>query len=641
MGITVAVKVDHLPTAFNAPVPSPASDKLRTILVPNVDYHGTVRATLNAFIRQNLFIPERLQLLSAPLFTKLSEKDSVEDIYTRYACQAELEVSELHLDEDTFMMYGREGGRFVDLVDEKRLDDYHILDRSTLQLKRLPNQLPDIGGRIFVETKDGVLPLLGVTPLTPVAAIKHALEGLTGIPVAQQLLSSVGRVMHDEFLVNDYDGLHMVYEDSILDLSKSEDTNVEQAHRRMVVFVNLMGEEEFTFVVQGRDSVLSLLKLVESRTGIAPWQQRITYSGKVLQEKKTLGSYFVQPESTLNVTMFKSPIKPPSKPTNTTEAKGLGEAATGMKPGARKLKLMRTSKGHVKATLTIPVLTTDTVADLKRKLKRTLQPLGDRNFGSASPAKDHIHNELSQNSVEPTSDTFVKTPVSTPPTESQKMEQTQKEDSNREKSQHPPGHGRSLSFSKLLSRSPSTQSPVQNPQVFSSPANYAVAPSPQKPTLLYTPQHAPLEAPFSPRGAKSGPLPMRKALDELPMGPSTAAPTSARRLNFESNASSSRGGNSDMSQSSCRDLMPELLSLPDADPKVYRIHDVVRENPPSLAPHVYGDENNFKGRLSGMGSNMEKKFGAISNIDKKAVKQWFSTGMESLKEHIRVLAVDS
>jgi hypothetical protein len=89
MGITVAVKVDHLPTAFNAPVPSPASDKLRTILVPNVDYHGTVRATLNAFIRQNLFIPERLQLLSAPLFTKLSEKDSVEDIYTRYACQVQ------------------------------------------------------------------------------------------------------------------------------------------------------------------------------------------------------------------------------------------------------------------------------------------------------------------------------------------------------------------------------------------------------------------------------------------------------------------------------------------------------------------------------------------------------------------------
>ena len=59
----------------------------------------------------------------------------------------------------------------------------------------------------------------------------------------------------------------------------AEDKNSDQAHRRMVVFVNVMGEEEFTFVVQGRDSVLSLLKLVESRTGIAPWQQRLTYSG--------------------------------------------------------------------------------------------------------------------------------------------------------------------------------------------------------------------------------------------------------------------------------------------------------------------------------------------------------------------------
>jgi hypothetical protein len=58
-----------------------------------------------------------------------------------------------------------------------------------------------------------------VAPLTPVAAIKHALQGLAGIPVAQQLLSSVGCVMHDEFLVNDYDGLNTLNQDSILDLS--------------------------------------------------------------------------------------------------------------------------------------------------------------------------------------------------------------------------------------------------------------------------------------------------------------------------------------------------------------------------------------------------------------------------------------
>jgi hypothetical protein len=47
MEITVAVKVDHLPTAYNAPIRTPASDKLRTILVPKVNHKGTVQAILN------------------------------------------------------------------------------------------------------------------------------------------------------------------------------------------------------------------------------------------------------------------------------------------------------------------------------------------------------------------------------------------------------------------------------------------------------------------------------------------------------------------------------------------------------------------------------------------------------------------
>jgi len=90
MGITVAVKVEHLPIA-NALVAAPASEKSRTVLVPNLDYHGTVRDTLNAFISRNLFLPEECQLLSAPLFTRLSEKDNVDDIYKRYSCQVQLQ----------------------------------------------------------------------------------------------------------------------------------------------------------------------------------------------------------------------------------------------------------------------------------------------------------------------------------------------------------------------------------------------------------------------------------------------------------------------------------------------------------------------------------------------------------------------
>jgi len=59
----------------------------------------------------------------------------------------------------------------------------------------------------------------------------------------------------------------------------AEDKNTEQAHRRMVVHVNVVGEEEFSISIQGRDSVMSVLRAVEARIGIAPWQQRISYSG--------------------------------------------------------------------------------------------------------------------------------------------------------------------------------------------------------------------------------------------------------------------------------------------------------------------------------------------------------------------------
>lgn len=72
-----------------------------------------------------------------------------------------------------------------------------------------------------METKDGILPLLGVSPLTHVSELKQALENMTGIPMAQQLLSSVGRVMHDEFIIKDFDGFHTVFEDSVIDLCKS------------------------------------------------------------------------------------------------------------------------------------------------------------------------------------------------------------------------------------------------------------------------------------------------------------------------------------------------------------------------------------------------------------------------------------
>ncbi|CAM6083136.1 unnamed protein product [Calypogeia fissa] len=402
MGFTVAVKVEHL--ALPKILLSTPSEQSRTVLLPNMEPYRTVKGTVKDFIRQNLFIPDDLQVLQAPLFRKLSEKEGVEDIYKRYLCQAEVETPELHFDEDNFVFFAREGGRSVELDDNLRLEEYHILEKTVLQLRRLPQPLSETGGRIFVETKDGILPLLGVTHATRIVDLKHALERMTGIPVDQQLLSSVGRSMHNGLCIKDFDGPHRVCEDSTLDLCKSGDSNLDQAHCRMAISVDVMGEQSFTMVVQGRDLVQSVQQVVEARTGVATWQQRITYSGKILQEKKTLSDYFVHADSTLQVTIFRTPrSKLPQKMGSDVQhsRENLGMEAE-HRPAARKIKMLRTSKGHIIGSITIPILTTDTVSDLKRKVRRTLQPLKERNFvilRSPAGSGNNDHNTSSRNST--------------------------------------------------------------------------------------------------------------------------------------------------------------------------------------------------------------------------------------------------
>eukprot|EP00250_Pteridium_aquilinum_P019109 c2429_g1_i1 orf=89-1792(+) len=399
MAFTVAIEVEHLPSACVSPALHTAK-QLQTLLIPNVNPRASVKSALKKFIRENLDIADDLQSISAPLFSLLPEELGVEDICSRYCCHAEAENPDLHVDEDSFAFFGRERGKFVELCDDDRLDQRHIIDECKLNLKRLPQKLPEQGGRIFVEMKNGILPLLGISPRTAVSHVKKILETMLGIPVSQQLLSSVGRVMHDEFFIEDFEGLHAIYEDSVLDLCKSGDTNAEQAHRRMAVQISINGgENEFTLVVQGRDAIRSVMQTVESRTGYAQWQQRVLFSGKALDEKKMMSDYFIYPECTLQVNIFKNPSKSALR-TADSSLQNQTEPAMDMeaKPMARKLKLVRTMKGMVMGTLTIPVLMTDKIFDVKRKLKRFLQPLVERNLSMHSPIREPRHIDITPRS---------------------------------------------------------------------------------------------------------------------------------------------------------------------------------------------------------------------------------------------------
>ena len=194
--------------------------------------------------------------------------------------------------------------------------------------------------------------------------------------------------------------------------------------------------------------------------------------------------------------------------TDRVKRAGHPKEGLGNKPDASKLKFMRTSKGHVKGTLTIPVIATDTVSDLKRKLKRTLAPLVERNV-SVGPTANQ----------QPFGDTMLRTPgkspMRTPPRSrfsSNEGHQGSEEWRNAElrkiSSESKNGGGRSLSFSKLMSLSP-------NPK-----------------PVFQSPQHCPAQAPYSPGGPKSGPLPSKKPLEDITEA--KPAPATAKRLTFTS-----------------------------------------------------------------------------------------------------------
>lgn len=332
---------------------------------------------------------------------------------------------------------------------------------------------------------------------------------------------------------------------------------------------------------------------------------------------------------------------------------------------------MRTSRGHVKGTLTIPVISSDTVADLKRKLKRTLAPLVERDPSPAPTEKQ-----------QPFGDTMVRTPgkspMRTPPSShyeryghGSNLRGTP--EGRRPTSETKPAGVRSLSFSKMLD-------PKPNP---------------------HTPQQSPMKSPLSASGPRSGPLPPKIPLEDHSV--STTAPSSAKKITFskdddEDIPSAKLTANDLVSKllhgrspdriplflcsallivwgmsptitfcdivlasvesgkpffrkadvgivltmqhgSSCRDLMPELLSLPDLDPKDQSPIKVVVEKKPTWQSR-YADENapNSGGRFGNVQSKIDNKLGAIKNIDKKAVKNWFNTNMESFKVHMKNLA---